>query len=172
MSQDELMDIVDSEGNFLQTLLKREAHEKGLLHKVVLSQVIDSRGRWLLVKPVAGRQDAGQYQSPMGGHVTAGETEEDAFKRETLEEIGLQEDFKYEFVGRKIFNRFVIGRQENHFFIMYKIFSDQEPVLSFEDESYTYFTKEELKKGLKETPELFGEAFRFVVESFFPDLLI
>ena len=170
MSQDEKVDIIDENGNFIKAVYKKEAHEKGLLHKTVISQVIDSRGRWLLTKPVKGRQDAGQHQSPMGGHVSAGETEVEALKRETKEELGLK-DFKYEFIGRKILNRFVIGRQENHFFIIYKIFSDQEPILSHEDESYKYFTEEELKRELKENPELFGEAFRFVVKTFFPSLL-
>lgn len=171
MSQDELVDIVDENGNFMKVVPKKEAHERGLLHKTVISQVIDSKGRWLLCRPVAGRQDAGQYQSPMGGHVSAGEAEVDALKRESFEELGLSGDFKYEYVGRKILNRFVVGRQENHFFIMYKIFSDAEPVLSEEDEDYKYFTEEELKKGLKENPESFGEAFRFVVKEFFPYLL-
>src|SRR3989344_2857247 len=108
MSQDELVDIVDENGNILKVVAKGEAHEKGLLHKTVISQVIDSEGRWLLVKPVKGRQDAGRYQSPVGGHVSAGEVETEALKRETEEELGLKGDFKYEFIERKIFNRFVI----------------------------------------------------------------
>ncbi|OGI66275.1 hypothetical protein A3A95_01935 [Candidatus Nomurabacteria bacterium RIFCSPLOWO2_01_FULL_39_18] len=171
MSQDELVDIVDENGNFIEIVSKKEAHEKGLLHKTVISQVIDSKERWLLLKPVRGRQDAGQHQSPIGGHVSAGEAEVDALRRETKEEVGFEDDYKFEFVGRKIFNRFIIGRQENHFFVMYKIFSDQEPVLSHEDESHKYFTEEELRNGLKETPELFGDAFRFCVKEFFPNLL-
>ena len=171
MSQDEKVDIIDENGNFIEAVYKKEAHEKGLLHKCVIANVIDSQGRWLLVKPVKGRQDAGQYQSPMGGHVSAGEEEVAALKRETEEELGITGDFKYEFIGKAALNRFVIGRQENHFFIMYKIFSDQEPILSHEDESCKYFTEDELKRELKENPESFGEAFRFVVQAFFPYLL-
>ena len=171
MTQEEMVDIVDERGTPLYVVTKREAHEKGLLHKTVISQLIDSKGRWALVKPVAGRQDAGQYQSPMGGHVTAGESDVDAFKRESEEELGITGDFKYELIGSKVLNRFILGRQENHLFIMYRIFSDHEPILSEEDESYRYFTEEELKKGLTETPEIFGEAFHFCIRSFFPYLL-
>ena len=64
MSQDEKVDIIDENGNFIEAVYKKEAHEKGLLHKCVIANVIDSQGRWLLVKPVKGRQDAGQYQEP------------------------------------------------------------------------------------------------------------
>ena len=170
MSQDELVDIVDENGNFIKVVTKQEAHEKGLLHKVVITEVIDSKGRWAMIKPSKGRQYAGQYVSPIGGHVSAGEIEIEALKRESEEEFGLR-DFKYEFVGRAVFNRFVIGRQENHFFIVYKIYSDEKPVINHEIESYKYFTEEELKKELKENPKLFGDAFHFVTKTFFPNLL-
>ena len=167
----ELVDVVDESGKVLEVVAKPEAHKRGLLHKTVISEVIDSEGRWLMVKQSKDRQDAGQYVSPVGGHVMAGESEEDALKREANEELGLQGDFKYEYANRAIFNRQVLGRQENHFFIMYKIYSDATPVLNHESESYRYFTEQELRTALKEEPELFGDAFRFVVQSFFPHLL-
>jgi isopentenyl-diphosphate Delta-isomerase len=171
MSQEELVDIIDEKGNFIEIVSKREAHNQGLLHKTVIGEVIDSKGRWLIVKQSKGRQDAGQYVSPVGGHISSGETEIEALKRESNEELGLADDFKYEFVGREIFNRYVIGRQENHFFIMYKILSDFEPKINNESESYKYFTENELKKELKGNPELFGEAFHFVVKTFFSYLI-
>ncbi len=171
MGQDELVDIVDTNGNFVEVVSKREAHEKGLLHKTVISEVIDSKGRWLLVKQSKDRQDAGQYVSPVGGHVTSGETNEEALRREVGEEIGFTGDLKYELSGKKIFNRHVIGRHENHFFIVYKIYSNKEPVINRESESYKYFTEKELKRELKQNPKLFGDAFNFVVKSFYPHLL-
>lgn len=167
----EQVDIVDEQGNVLETTSKKDAHQRGLLHKTVISEVIDSQGRWLLVKQSKDRQDAWQYVSPIGGHVQAGETEEQALRREANEEVGLTGDLKYEFVGRVIFNRYVLGRQENHFFIQFKIYSDAEPMLNHESESYRYFTEEELQNELKSHLEYFGDAFHFVVQAFFPKLL-
>lgn len=169
MSQDELIDIIDESENKIKTTTKREAHAKGLLHKTVISEVIDSKGRWLFVKQASDRQDAGQYVSPVGGHVASGETDEEALKREAFEELGLEGDYKYEFAGKAIFNRNVLGRQENHYFIVFKIYSDAEPRLNYESESFRYFTPDELCKELKEHPGHFGDAFHFVVKNIFPE---
>lgn len=171
MEDSEQVDVIDEQGNILETASKKDAHHRGLLHKTVISEVIDSQGRWLFVKQSKDRQDAGQYVSPVGGHVQAGETEEQALRREANEEVGLTGDFKYEFVGRAIFNRHVLGRQENHFFIQFKIYSDVEPVLNHESESCRYFTEEELQNELKSHPEHFGDAFHFVVQAFFSNFL-
>ena len=170
MSQDELVDVINEKGEILEVISKRLAHEHGLLHKTVISEVIDSNNRWLLVKQSSTKQDAGQYVSPVGGHVTAGETEEESLKREAFEELGLQGELKFEYVNRAIFNRDVLGRHENHLFIMFKIYSDAEPVLNEESESHRYFTKGDLITELKEHPELFGDAFHFCVKTFFPKI--
>ena len=167
---DEQVDVVDENCNFIKVVSKKNAHTEGLLHKCVIAQVIDTKGRWLLVKQSKDRQDAGQYVSPMGGHISAGEDEIAALKREVFEELGLK-DFKYEYMGRVIYSREVIGRKENHFFIMYKVFSDEKPVLSREAESCKYFTLDELKKEIRENPKDFGDAFHTVVKEFHRHLL-
>jgi isopentenyl-diphosphate delta-isomerase len=171
MPRDELLDIIDENDNITEVVTKREAHQRGLLHKTVISEVIDSKGRWLFVKQASDRQDAGQYVSPVGGHVSSGETEEQALKREAQEELGLEGAYKFELIGKAIFNRSVLGRQENHYFIVYKIYSDAEPKLNHESESYKYFTEDEVRAELKQHPEHFGDAFHFVVKNIFPNLL-
>lgn len=171
MAQDELIDIIDENEKVINTVTKKEAHEKGLLHKTVVADVFDSQGRWLLIKQTQDRQDGGLYVSPMGGHVLSGETDEQAFKREIAEELGLTGDLNFKLAGKKIYNRFVLGHQENHMFVLYQVFSDQEPKLNYESESYKYFTLEEIKEGIKSRSKIFGEAMFFVVENFYPELL-
>jgi len=102
---EEQVDIVDEECNVLYSTSKADAHAKGFLHRTVIAEIRDSIGNWILVKQAADRQDAGQYVSPVGGHVQAGETEEEALKREALEEVGFT-DFEYELIGLQ----FLIGR--------------------------------------------------------------
>ncbi|MBS3051282.1 MAG: NUDIX domain-containing protein [Candidatus Aenigmarchaeota archaeon] len=170
MGDEEIVDIVDENCNVLFSVPKSDAHEKGLLHRTVITEIKDSEGKWLLVRQASDKQDAGQFVSPVGGHVKSGETEEEALKREVLEEVGLS-GFKFKYIGRTIFNRVVRGRKENHFFIMYETYSDSDVMLNHESVEWRKFTDEELRMELKNNPAMFGDAFHAVVKAFFPWLL-
>lgn len=169
MPEIEYVDIVNKKCRAIFSISKEEAHKKGLLHMTVIAEVINSKGEWTLVKQAGNRQDAGQYVSPVGGHVRSGESLEDALKREAKEEMGI-ENFTYKYIGKKIYNREVLGRKENHYFILYEIHSDEEPTLNNESISYDRFTTERLKDELKNNPKKFGAAYHFVVETFYPQL--
>lgn len=162
----EIVDIVDENNQVIRKIDKLEAHNKGLLHRTIIAELIDSKGNWTLVKQASNKQDPGQFVSPVGGHVTSGETEIDALKREAQEEIGLK-DFKFKYVGRAIYNRRVRRKQENHFFIVYEIYSDLSPTINEESVDFRKFTPGELKAELKFHPLLFGDAFRFVINNFY-----
>ena len=165
---DEMVDIIDKNNKVLYKTTKSEAHQKGLLHRTVISEVIDSRGRWLLFNPSDHKQDTGQYVSPIGGHVKSRESIEVALKREAFEETGIK-DFKFKYIGEDIFNRFVLGRRENHYFILYEIYSDQKPVMSNETKGYKYFTKKEIKDIMRSNPKIFGGAFHFVYKNIYQE---
>ncbi len=167
---DELVDIVNEENQVIGQIMKTQAHKSGELHRCVVAEVIDSDENWSLVKQASDRQDAGQFVSPVGGHIQAGETEEDALKREAMEELGIEiADFRR--VGQTIFNREVIGRKENHLFVFYEIYTDGHPTLNHESVAIEKFSVEQLKKERKETPQKFGDAFHHVVKNFYPELL-
>lgn len=165
----EYVDVVDTKNKIIGNTSRDEAHTKGLLHRVVIAEVIDSHGRQLMVRQSSDRQDAGQFVSPVGGHIENGEDPIDALKRETLEELNIKVE-KFKYLGKAIFNRHVIGRKENHYFMLYEVYSDQIPTLNKEAVEYRYFTQEELHYSLSKTPRLFGDAFHFVVDVFYQKL--
>lgn len=166
---EEIIDIVDENGDVLRQATKSEAHEQGWLHKTVIGYVRDGED-WVLACQASDRQDAGQLVAPVGGHVQAGETEIDALLRESEEEIGTR-NITYKSIGRAIFHRQVIGRDENHMFIVYEISTQDELVLNEESVSLERFSKNELKKALVDRPDGFGNAYYFVLEKFYPDYL-
>ncbi|MDO8503077.1 MAG: NUDIX domain-containing protein [bacterium] len=166
----EYVDIVDESDEVVGKTSKQEAHEKGLLHRAVIAEVIGTDGKWTLVKHSPDRQDPGQFVSPIGGHVEAGETAEQALIREAEEEYGLTGNVDFILKGKVTFNRTVIGRRENHRFIVYEIHSDKPPVLNHEAVGYERFSKDQLRKEMRENPRKFGDAFHFVVKTFYPDL--
>lgn len=112
---DELVDIVNEDNQVIGQKLKVEAHKDGDLHRIIIAELVNSRGEYCFVKQAGDRQDPGQFVSPVGGHVGAGEEVESALIRESQEEVGITPEV-YEFVGSTIYHRQVIGRDENHLF--------------------------------------------------------
>ena len=141
----EFVDIIDKESHFLSSTSKDEAHKKGLLHTCVVALLFNSRGDMMLIKPPSTKQDAGQYVCPVGGHVSSGESEIEALEREVEEEIGIT-GFTHKRIGQAIFDRHALGRHENHLFILFEIYSDQEPVAGHELESMHWFSKEKISE--------------------------
>lgn len=167
--EEEIVDIVNESGATLRQAPKTEAHKHGWLHKTVIGYLKYGED-WSLVRQAADRQDAGQLVAPVGGHVKAGETELDALLRESEEEIGTR-NITYTHVGNKQFHRQVIGRDENHLFIVYEIATDDPIQLNEESVAIERFARDELKEALIKTPERFGDAYYFVLENFYPDYL-
>lgn len=166
---DELVDIIDEQGNVLRQIMKSEAHERGLLHKTVIGYVRDG-DNWSLIRQASDKQDAGQMVAPVGGHVAAGESEEEALLREAEEEIGTR-NIEFTYVGRARFHRQIIGRDENHLFVVYEISTNDPVVLNHESDSIHTFSSKELKELLARSPQEFGDAYFFVLEKFYPDYL-
>jgi 8-oxo-dGTP pyrophosphatase MutT (NUDIX family) len=166
---DEKVDIVDKSGKVLRQMLKTAAHADGSLHRTVIGY-LKYGDDWALVRQSANKQDAGQLVAPVGGHVTAGETDEEALLRESEEEIGTR-NITYKLIGTAQFHRQVIGRDENHMFVVYEIATEDPIKLNEESISITQFSTIELKKALVERPNNFGEAYYFILETFYPEYL-
>ena len=165
----EHVDIVNEKDVAVGQTTKHAAHQDGTLHRCVIAEIIDSAGNWMLVKQAGDRQDASQFVSPVGGHVQAGETIEAALKREAFEEAGIK-DFTFRFIGKVVYYREVIGRKENHYFELFEIRSDAPITLNHESVAYESFSRDALRVQLRENPEKFGDAFHFVIDSFYPDM--
>lgn len=86
----ELLDVFDENNNYLGCSLDRsEIHEKKQWHRHVSAWIMNKEGRVLLQKrSLSKKRNPGKW-AKTGGHVDAGETCEQAIKREIYEEIGL-----------------------------------------------------------------------------------
>ena len=88
---DELVDILDSEGNFTgKTTLKSKAHREGLFHPTIHVWFYTKNGR-LLIQQRAKNKDTHPllWDVSVAGHIGAGEEIEISAIREVQEEIGL-----------------------------------------------------------------------------------
>lgn len=166
ITTDEQLDIINEQNEVIGTIGKSIAHRDGVLHRIVIGELINSNGEYCFVKQAGDRQDAGQYVSPVGGHVQAGESSDNALIRE-CEEVGFTPK-AFKFIGSTIYSRQVIGRKENHLFLVYKIEFEGEPVLNHESVSFKWFSLDEIKQNLKSNPQLFGAAWHHVFKNIFP----
>lgn len=167
---DELIDIVDSEDKIIGNTMKSDAHQNGLLHRTVIAEVIGANRTWTLVEQSNNKQDTGQYVSAIGGHVGSGEDIVDALKREAKEEYGLTGNFKFKLIGKKIYSRTIKGNKENHYFILFEIYTNKKPILDQESVDYKVFSENNLTNELKTHPEKFGAPFIFLINTFYSQL--
>lgn len=89
---DELVDILDSEGNSAgKTALKSEAHKHGLFHPTVHIWFYTKNGQ-LLIQQRGKEKDTHPllWDVSVAGHIGAGEDFETSAIREVSEEIGLE----------------------------------------------------------------------------------
>jgi len=87
----ELFDLVDRNDTVIGVTNKKEAHDRGLLHRVGAVYVFDADGR-LFVQ--IHKSSGGLYDHSVGGHISQGETYAEGTKREAQEELGITQPLK------------------------------------------------------------------------------
>jgi 8-oxo-dGTP pyrophosphatase MutT (NUDIX family) len=163
----EKVDVVDENLKVLYSITKNEAHEKGLLHPIIIAEVINSKGEWMLTKQAKHKQDPGKFVSPVAGHIKSGESEIRALKRETKEELNLS-NFKYKRIGQLIYNSTAKIKTKSYY-IIFEIYSDEEPTLNNESVEFRRFSIDELKKLFKQKSNMFGDAFHYIIENLYSE---
>ena len=90
----EIFPIVDAEGKVLGKILRGEAHDgRKVLHPVVHLHVFNSKGDiYLQRRPDWKDIQPGKWDTACGGHISYGETPEEALAREVEEELGIPAD--------------------------------------------------------------------------------
>lgn len=121
---DELVDILDKQGNFTgSSMLKSEAHKKGLFHATVHVWVYNRHGEILIQKRAKDKQTyPNKWDVSVAGHISAGEDPLTTAIRETSEEIGLrlQESDLYkigQYRSTVIHNKDLIDCEFNHIYL-------------------------------------------------------
>jgi len=103
MNYDEILPVVDLDGILRGTAPRKDCHfnpKEKLLHPVVHMHVFDYSGKILLQhRPKTKEVQPDKWDTAVGGHISYGETIEEALTREAREELGLT-GFKAQFVEK------------------------------------------------------------------------
>ena len=87
----ELLDIYDENGNHIGVEDRNLVHQNGLWHKTIHCWIVKDRSHILFQKRAKNLLDnPSKLYTTSSGHVQAGESLDDAFKREISEELGIE----------------------------------------------------------------------------------
>jgi len=160
MEQVVLVDEQDRPTGYMEKL---EAHKKGLLHRAVSVCLFDKQGRWLIQQRATSKYHSpGLYANSCCSHPRKGESPKDAAERRVYEELGIHVKLRYatSFIYRADVGSGLIEHEYDHLFIgKYDGAVDPNPN---EVSQVVWWSKEEIEKKLKNTPEIFAGWFKEV----------
>ncbi len=89
---EELIDVLNEDGTKTgEVVTRREVHEKGLWHRIVVIAILDKEGHLLMQQRSKHVKDNPEkWDISAAGHVSAGQTSIEAAIREVKEEVGLE----------------------------------------------------------------------------------
>lgn len=151
---------VDKEDNIIGVGPQREAHEKGIIHRVIRVYLYNSKGELLIQKRGDHlRTNPGKWNESVAGHVDEGESYLEAAKREMEEEIGVHGIELKEL--KKIYSEEIEENKRKRFTTLYTAVYDGEVHPDFDEVSEVkWILPEELRRELKDNSEKFTEGSR------------
>jgi isopentenyl-diphosphate delta-isomerase type 1 len=168
---EELLQIVDQDGNPVGTAPRSVCHgNPDLIQAVVHLHLFDQSGRLYLQKRAATKDRyPSRWDTSVGGHVAPGESPDQAIRRETREELGIDlsnlpgaEALQYlERLEPYIYSDEV----ETEYVVPYRLVTPTPPRPNPEElERGDFFEVEEVRRRLREQPKQFTPHFRLAFE--------
>ena len=153
---EEIFDVVDADDRVVGQAPRSEVHARGLLHRAANVFVFDSRGRLLIQKRSAAKDEFPLcYTSSASGHLDAGESYKAAAQRELKEELGLASPI--EFLGK-----LPAGPEtENEHSALFRTVTDETPQFDPDEiDGGEYVELSELAMAIERRPDQFAPPFR------------
>ena len=143
--QDELLPLVDENGNITGAATRGECHNGSMMmHPVVHLHVFNSKGELYLQKRPEWKDiQAGKWDTAVGGHIDLGEHVEQALFREAGEELGI-EGFTPEVLPQYVFR----SERECEMVYPYKTVYDKDIRPSEETSGGRFWSMDEIRESL------------------------
>ena len=146
-NREEWFPLVDEEGRVIGRAPRSVCHDgkSKLLHPVVHLHLFNSEGKLYLQKRSVKKDiQPGKWDTSVGGHIDPGESVEEALKRETSEELGLQ-DLDCRFIHKYTWE----SPRERELVFSFAAVSDKEPVVDRNEiDEGKYWTPDEIINSL------------------------
>ncbi len=161
-TDNEILEIVDSQDNIIETATRAEIHRLGLMHRAVHIFLFNSAGEIYVQRRSAAKdRHPGKLDSSASGHVDPGESYHETAIRELREEIG---------VGGCMEELFRVPASEitdNEHVALFRIVTDQSPIPNWDELQWGGFMEpSELTRRMLTAPKEFVPAFVFLWNEF------
>ena len=166
--QEEKVILVNQNDEQIGLMNKLEAHEKAVLHRAFSVFVLNSKNELMLQQRAHHK-----YHSPMlwtntcCSHQRDGETNIQAGTRRLFEEMGFKTEIKqlFHFIYKAPFDNGLTEHELDHVMIGY--YNEEPKINTDEVESYKWMTIEDVKKDIKNQPEIYTIWFKIIFDEFY-----
>lgn len=154
----ELVDIVDENDVIIGQDLRNKKAEKDFISRVSSIFLLDLEGKFIITKRAEQKKtDPGLYDLAAVGGVLAGESYEEAARRELEEELSISCEMElldvfYQEIARE-------KRVSKYFCAIFLGKTDQTPKLNHEVSEFVKMSLDEIKNEIKISPEKFCPGF-------------
>lgn len=151
----ELIDEVDSSGNYIATHPRSELKKRMFFHKAALIIPIAEEGKVLLGMRAKDKHPyPGTLCCAVGGGIASGETEEQAARREMLEEIG--KEYPLRMVSRYVYDQPTDKKIFTLFTTTVPVRPDELVIDPVETQYVKAYGIDEVLKMIEKSPETFA----------------
>ena len=161
-TDNELLEIVDSDDNAIGTATRAEIHKSGLMHRAVHIFVFNAAGEIYVQKRSESKdRHPGKLDSSAAGHVDPGESYYDTAVRELREEIGISASVE------EVLRVQASEITDQEHVVLFTTLTDQEPIPNPDEVQWGKFIRpEELTRMMNENTNDFVPAFVFLWNEF------
>lgn len=159
MVEDEIVDILDAEGNVVGQVSREEAERDNHTTENVLIFIFTPSGKvWAQLRPVTKKHYPGLWDISACGGLVSGETAAEAARRETLEEMGIETELHHVESFLNIFPA-EDGTERRRMSHLYIGISDQTPQLNEEVDEFVDWDPMALLDVVRQNPEKYVPSF-------------
>lgn len=164
----EIFDLVDQDDNVIGTATRDECHKNNLRHRAVHILVFNPKGE-LFIQKRSKTKDVfpGLLEGSASGHVSSGETYEEAAVRELEEELGIK-DHKLNEVAKF---QMKVGKEHEIVKVLMLRCDCAAKVSSEEAEEGKFMPYKEVRQMIKAEPDKFSPCFRIAIDKYEESLM-
>lgn len=166
--REEQVILVDENDNLIGLMEKMEAHEKALLHRAFSVFIFNKNNELMLQQRASHKYHSpGLWTNTCCSHQRFGETNLQAGTRRLQEEMGFVTELveKTSFIYKAPFDNGLTEHELDHIMVGY---FENEPIINLSEVGdWKWMPLEDVKRDIKDKPELYTAWFKIIFEKFY-----